>query len=101
VAKLSGEYLAGFAAKEYGLDVIVYRPFSGYGEDQDLTYPFPSIVRRAVRRESPFVVWGSGKQLRDFIHIDDVVEAVFVTCDNYGPVRPSTWGLGSEPHSSN
>ena len=39
-AKLAGEYLADFAAREYGLDVRVFRPFGGYGEDQDMNYPF-------------------------------------------------------------
>ena len=78
-AKLSGEYLAGIAAKEYGLDVRIYRPFGGYGEDQSFDYPFPSIVRRVLRGENPVTVWGSGEQLRDFIHIDDIVDGVLET----------------------
>jgi GDP-L-fucose synthase len=80
-SKLTGEFLAGFAARKYGLDVVIYRPFSGYGEDQDFTYPFPSIVRRVARKESPVVVWGSGEQLRDLIYIDDAIEAVFASKD--------------------
>jgi len=78
-SKLTGEYLALHAVAEYEMDVKIYRPFSGYGEDQDFSYPFPSIVRRVGCRESPIIVWGSGRQLRDFIHIDDVVHAVFAT----------------------
>ena len=84
-SKLTGEFLAMFAAENYGLNVVSYRPFSGYGEDQDFTYPFPSIMRRIVRKESPLVVWGSGKQQRDFIHIDDVVDAVFASCGRMNP----------------
>lgn len=71
-AKLNGEQLA-VAAREAGLPVTVVRPFSGYGEDQDDTYPFRAIVERAKRRDDPFVVWGPGTQVRDWIHIDDVV----------------------------
>lgn len=71
-AKLTGEQLAE-AARLSGLDVMVVRPFSGYGEDQDDTYPFRAIVERARRREDPFVIWGPGTQVRDWIHIDDVV----------------------------
>ena len=78
-AKLTGEYLAKFAYEKYGLDVKIYRPFGGYGEDQDLTYPFPSIIERVMKKHNPVVVWGSGEQERDFIHIDDVVEAVVQT----------------------
>jgi nucleoside-diphosphate-sugar epimerase len=58
-SKLTGEFLAQFAAQTYGLDVVIYRPFSGYGEDQDFTYPFPSVIRRVAMRESPIIVWGS------------------------------------------
>jgi nucleoside-diphosphate-sugar epimerase len=71
-AKLTGEELAA-AARLSGLRVTVVRPFSGYGEDQDDTYPFRAIVERARRREDPFVVWGSGCQVRDWLHVDDVV----------------------------
>lgn len=93
-SKLSGEYLAQHAAATYGLDVVIYRPFSGYGEDQDLSYPFPRIIRRVVGRESPLVVWGSGDQVRDFIHIDDVVAAVFTTMDNLRPAAAMNLGSG-------
>jgi len=41
--KLTGEILAQFARKQ-GIDVYVFRPFSGYGEDQDLTYPFQVLL---------------------------------------------------------
>jgi GDP-L-fucose synthase len=79
--KLAGEYLAKFACEEYGLDVHIYRPFGGYGEDQSFDYPFPSIVRRVVRGDDPVRVWGSGDQCRDFIYIDDVVDFVIHTMD--------------------
>jgi len=78
-SKLTGEFLAKFAARTYDLDVVIYRPFSGYGEDQDFTYPFPSVIRRVANRETPIIVWGSGKQLRDFIYIEDVLDAVFAS----------------------
>ncbi len=71
--KLSGEYLAQVTAKKYGVSVVCVRPFSGYGEDQDLNYPIPSIASRVVRREDPLIVWGSGDQGRDWIHVDDFV----------------------------
>lgn len=74
-AKLTGEMLAEFARKQ-GTDVYVFRPFSGYGEDQDLTYPFPSFVKRIKDKVEEFEIWGTGTQVRDFIHIDDVCEAV-------------------------
>ena len=86
--KFAGEYLAKFAREKYGLDVAIYRPFGGYGEDQDAkTYPFPAIIKRVVDGENPVMVWGSGDQERDFIHVDDIVECVLQTYPKlYGKV---------------
>jgi nucleoside-diphosphate-sugar epimerase len=82
-AKLTCEYLGRLAYEKHGLKSIAYRPFSGYGEDQDDTYPFPGICKRVLanRGASVVTVWGSGTQMRDFIHIDDCVEAVLLTMD--------------------
>ena len=79
-AKLTGEMLANHARNQ-GLDVYVFRPFSGYGSDQDLSYPFPSFIERGKCKANPFQIWGDGNQVRDFIHIDDIVEAVFAAID--------------------
>lgn len=80
-AKLTGETLARYARNE-GLNVTVLRPFSGYGSDQALDYPFPSLIERAKRKADPFDVWGTGEQTRDFIHIDDIVAATFEAVRN-------------------
>jgi nucleoside-diphosphate-sugar epimerase len=93
-SKLTGEFLARHAAEKYGLNVVTYRPFSGYGEDQDFTYPFPSVVRRVGQGEAPIIVWGSGEQLRDFIYIDDAVEAVFASADKLQPGAALNLGSG-------
>lgn len=87
-SKLAGEYLASFVENVY-----VFRPFSGYGSDQDLTYPFPMYVKRALERQDPFEVWGNGKQTRDFIHIRDIVEAVLTAIEN-PPIGPINLGMG-------
>ena len=82
-AKLTCEYLARLAHQKHGLKSVVYRPFSGYGEDQDDSYPFPSICKRVLahRGEKNLTVWGSGQQLRDFIHIEDCVDEILATMD--------------------
>ena len=89
--KLTGEHLAHHA-RNAGADVLVIRPFSGYGTDQDLCYPFPAIMRRALNKDNPFMVWGSGQQVRDFIHVDDIVGAVLALLDANvtGPVNIGT-----------
>lgn len=94
-AKLTGERLAKAAAAQ-GLPVHVVRPFSGYGEDQDATYPFPAIVGRARLHADPFEIWGPGTQVRDFIHISDVVGGALsiVDADCREPVNLAT-GVGT------
>lgn len=79
--KLTGELLAGYAQRE-GQAVTVVRPFSGYGEDQDPSYPFPAFIERAKRHEDPFTIWGNGEQVRDFIHVDDVVGATLAAVEH-------------------
>lgn len=91
-AKLTGETLARYAEAE-GLRVHVFRPFSGYGTTQDLEYPFPSFIARGARRDTPFEVWGDGTQVRDFIHIDDVVNATLMAVANDIP-GPLNLGTG-------
>lgn len=89
--KQTGERLAA-EANAVGIPVHVFRPFSGYGEDQALDYPFPAFIRRAAQREMPFDVWGAGDSARDWVHIDDVVGAVLAAVDQdvRGPVNICT-----------
>jgi UDP-glucose 4-epimerase len=81
-SKLTGEYLAQIASKYYGVSVACVRPFSGYGEDQELTYPVPALAARAARKEDPFEVWGTGKQGRDFVHIDDCIDCILMAMEH-------------------
>ena len=90
-SKLTGELLAQHAEAE-GLRVQVFRPFSGYGTDQDPAYPFRAFVDRATSRADPFDIWGDGEQTRDWIHIDDVVAGTLaaVEQDVAGPINICT-----------
>jgi UDP-glucose 4-epimerase len=93
-SKLTGEYLSYVAAKHYGLSVACVRPFSGYGEDQDLTYPVPAIAFRAARRDEPIRVWGTGEQGRDFVHIEDCITALLLAIDRISDGRGVNIGTG-------
>lgn len=78
-SKAVGEVLAQ-RLKELDVPVTVVRPFSGYGEDQDLDYPFPAYIQRARDRQDPFEIW-CGPCVRDFIHVDDVVAGTLAAMD--------------------
>jgi nucleoside-diphosphate-sugar epimerase len=79
--KLTGERMAAEARKA-GLAVTVVRPFSGYGEDQSPNFPFRAILDRVKRRKDPLTIWGDGTQVRDWIHIDDVVAGVMAVAES-------------------
>lgn len=93
-SKLTGEYLASLAAERYGINVACVRPFSGYGEDQDLSYPVPAIALRAAGRENPLTVWGTGRQGRDFVYIDDCVDAMLIVMEKISDGRGVNIGTG-------
>jgi UDP-glucose 4-epimerase len=93
-SKLTGEYLSTLAASKYGLHVACVRPFSGYGEDQDLSYPVPAIALRVAKRENPLAIWGTGKQGRDFVHIDDCIDAMLRILERVSDGRGINIGSG-------
>ena len=55
-AKLNNEYLALLAYEKHGIKNTIFRPFSGYGSDQDLNYPFPSIIKRALNHRKKIIL---------------------------------------------
>lgn len=94
-AKLTGEYLARVTATKYGIHVACIRPFSGYGEDQDLAYPIPALAQRAAKKSNPIEVWGDGNQGRDFVHIDDVLDATQLALDKISDGSAVNIGSGT------
>ena len=93
-SKLTGEYLATIAASKYGLHIACVRPFSGYGEDQDPSYPIPAIALRVARKENPLTVWGTGEQGRDFVYIDDCIKAIVMILDQISDGKGVNIGTG-------
>jgi nucleoside-diphosphate-sugar epimerase len=82
--KIMGERMAHWAEAE-GIRTHVFRPFSGWAADQDDTYPMRAFLDRAKRRDDPFTIWGSGEQVRDWIHVSDVIAGVLAAVDQDYP----------------
>jgi nucleoside-diphosphate-sugar epimerase len=84
-AKLTGEYMASRTS----IPVSVPRPFTVYGDGQDLIFPFANIASQIRHRRDPVTVWGSGNQVRDFIHVDDVAAGMIAMAEKEvdGPVN--------------
>lgn len=77
--KLTGEFTAEIVRPRIHAPILIYRPFSVYGPGQAESYPVTAIARRILAHQDPVVVWGSGQQVRDFVHIDDFVNLVMGT----------------------
>jgi len=72
-----GELQADAYLQEFGWrDIAIVRPANVYGPhdyfDASSSMVIPSLVRRAVAGETPFIVWGDGSQKRGFLHVDDM-----------------------------
>jgi nucleoside-diphosphate-sugar epimerase len=75
-AKRMAELQAIFFAQEYGMEVSIVRLVNAYGPRYHWSHGephvIPALIRRLLNRESPLVIWGSGRQTRSFIHAVDV-----------------------------
>jgi len=78
IQKLTGEYYARLYNDLYGLETVCLRYFNVYGPRQDPTSPYSGVISifmsKAVSDRVP-VIYGDGKQYRDFVFVDDVVKA--------------------------
>ena len=77
-SKLTGEFLLNILSNRVDTNISIYRPFSGYGEDQHSSYPFPSIMKKVLSGKEEIEIWSDA--VRDFVYIDDIVEYVLQTC---------------------
>jgi UDP-glucose 4-epimerase len=84
VAKLTGEMYCGAFTAVYGLDTVRLRYFNVFGPRQICgdTYSavVPLFVEALVAGKRP-VIFGDGKQSRDFTYVDDVVQANLLAAD--------------------
>ena len=94
-SKLMGELGAKFISKSSKTDSVVLVFHNVYGSPCDYSSEtsqvIPSLIRRALeKKEGEFVVWGDGSQGRAFVHISDVVKALYKALfkgENCGPIQ--------------
>jgi UDP-glucose 4-epimerase len=85
VTKLAGEYYCQVFHEVYGLPTISLRYFNVYGPRQDPDSQYAAVVPLFISRisqgKSP-IIFGDGKQTRDFTYISDVVEANILAAES-------------------
>jgi UDP-glucose 4-epimerase len=79
VSKLAAEHYVRTIGALWGIETVSLRVFNAYGpgQPQPAAHPpvIPHFLRQTVRGGS-LVIYGRGEQTRDFVHVDDVVEAM-------------------------
>ena len=78
ISKLAGEYYCRVFSEVYGLKTACLRYFNVYGPRQNPESQYAAVIPRFITRvlaNSPPVIYGDGKQTRDFTFVKDVVQA--------------------------
>lgn len=95
VTKLACESLARTYAECFDLEAIVLRYFTVYGPRQRPDMAFARIIS-ALLGETPFPVYGTGDQSRDFTYVGDAAEATVAAMEDGHPGMTYNVGGGSE-----
>lgn len=98
-AKRMGELQAEAYKLEFGWDKIaIIRPANVYGPydyfDPSSSMVMPSLIRRAFGKEDPFIIWGDGSAIRDFVYVDDVAEGMLLALEHAADCTPINLGSG-------
>jgi len=88
------EKLGEYVSRQSECKVVMIRPSAVYGPGdnfaENTSHVIPALIKRAVQRENPYVVWGSGDEVRDFIHVSDFARACLLAlekCTHFDPIN--------------
>ena len=80
------------------MTTVVLRPSNIYGpyDDYDFatSHVMSALIRRVVERHDPIEVWGTGDDVRDWIYIDDFIDAMILVTEKVESYNPINIGLG-------
>jgi len=78
VSKLAGEYYGKVFSELFGVKTLSLRYFNVFGPRQDPQAEYAAVIPKFITRlldNQPPVIFGDGKQTRDFVYVKDVVQA--------------------------
>ena len=91
-AKRVGELQAAAYVEHYGMGIAIVRPTNPYGPrdtfDAQKSHVLPALILRAEAKEDPFVVWGSGRAERSFVHARDVARGMLLALERQADGDP-------------
>jgi len=96
-AKRVGELQAKYYHHERGMEIAICRPFNPYGGryrwSGEKSHVIPTLVKKILDGQNPLVVWGSGKQRRNFLHARDTARLMMMVTERYPCGEPVNVGL--------
>ena len=104
IAKIAGIKMCQAYRRQYGFDAISVMPTNLYGPgdnfDLQTSHVLPALIRKfheaRQRGDAEVSIWGSGTPLREFLHVDDLADAVVFLLDGYSSAEPINVGVGSD-----
>lgn len=104
IAKIAGIKMCDAYRDQYGCNFISAMPTNLYGpnDNYDLknSHVLPALLRKfheaKENNDESVEIWGSGKPLREFLHVDDLAEACLFLMKNYNEAGHVNVGSGSE-----
>ncbi len=104
VAKIAGIKLCQAYRKQHGDDFISAMPTNLYGPednfDLEKSHVVPAMMRKMhearERGEVEVPLWGTGKPLREFLHVDDLAEALLFLMQHYSDAEHVNVGVGQD-----
>lgn len=104
IAKIAGIKLCQAYRKQYGRDWISAMPTNLYGPgdnyDLETSHVLPALLRKFHEAKTSgakeVVLWGSGTPLREFLHCDDLADALVFLLQNYSAYEHINVGSGVE-----
>jgi UDP-glucose 4-epimerase len=104
IAKYAVEMDLGSANRMFGLNYIVFRPHSVYGERQNMADPYRNVVgifMNQCMNKQPLTIFGDGNQTRAFTHVSDVAPLI-ANSINTPMAYNNTFNVGADiPYSVN
>jgi GDP-L-fucose synthase len=92
------ERISEFVASKSTMSIALVRPTAVYGRwddfDPKTSHVIPALIRRAVAGEDPYTVWGTGEEVRDFLHVTDLVRGSLLLLGKHAVCDPVNIGYG-------
>ena len=86
-SKRMGERQAIAFHKEYGMDIAIVRPSNSYGprdsDDLETAHALGSLIMKAIKKMDPFIIWGDGSPIREYIYAKDAAKGMLLAMENY------------------